>query len=150
MSVWMPLAKADLPVLARVAEKAIPAFASHRAQSKSLDERSAQIAELQSVATDNAASIKAVAEQLEETIRAVDRGVEETQARLNALETALRRTRIAALCVAAIALVALGRRDRRVARLTSFPKRPRALCSEEGGARSMRPRYIYLPCRSGR
>ena len=32
----------------------------------------------------------------------------ETQARLNALETALRRTRIAALCVAAIALVALG------------------------------------------
>ena len=108
MSVWMPLAKAALPVLARVAEKAIPAFASRRAQTKSLDEWSAQIAELQSVATDNAASIKAVAEQLEETIRAIDRGVEETQARLNALETALRRTRIAALCVAAIALVALG------------------------------------------
>jgi hypothetical protein len=108
MSAWMPLAKIALPVLSRVAERAIPAFAAHRAHTKSFDEQAAQIAELQAVATENAASIKAVAEQLEETIRAIDRGVEETHARLNALGTSLRRAQVVAGCAAALALVALG------------------------------------------
>lgn len=108
MPAWIPLAKIALPVLSRVAEKAIPAFAAHRAQTRSVDAQAAQIAELQSVATENAASIKAVAEQLEETVRAVDRGVEETHERLNALRASLRRAQVLAVCAAAVALVALG------------------------------------------
>ena len=78
MSAWMPLAKAALPVLAKVAQRAIPAFATRKAQ-KSLEEQSAQVGELQAVATENAASIRAVAEQLEETVRVVEKSAEEMQ-----------------------------------------------------------------------
>jgi hypothetical protein len=107
MPAWIPLAKVALPVLAKVAEKAIPAFTGRRSNAKSLEEQSAQIVELEAAVTENAASIKVVAEQLEETVRSVDRGAVEMQAQMRMLATTSKRLRIIALCACAVALVAL-------------------------------------------
>jgi methyl-accepting chemotaxis protein len=92
---WIPLAKTVLPYLTSLATSAIPAFASRKDHAKSLEAHADQTSELQAAATQSAASVKTLAEQLEKTIKAVDGGATAVEARFT--EVSGRLTKIAEL-----------------------------------------------------
>ena len=103
MPVWIPLAKTVLPYLASVVTSAIPAFAARKDHAKSLEAHSDQISELQATATQNAASVKTLAEQLEKTVKAVDE-MSERHSQMRALGIASLTVAVFAVCVAVVAL----------------------------------------------
>lgn len=72
MSAWIPLLKTALPYVVQVLSLAIPAFTSKTDDTKNLEFIPEQIKELQSAATQNAESVKVLAEQLKSTIEGID------------------------------------------------------------------------------
>jgi len=99
MAAWFgPAVKAILPYVSTIVAAAMPAFTTRKsddaaaAQAQLLQQ---QIAELQSAASQNAAHIKALAEQLQKTVAALAQGASAAE---------LRYRRIAALCIGAIIL----------------------------------------------
>jgi hypothetical protein len=104
MAAWfVPAVKAILPYVSTIVTAAIPVFTTRKsdeaaAQLKLLQQ---QIAELQSAASQNAVHIKALAEQLQKTVTALEQG---------ALLAEPRYRRIVALCIGAIIVscIALG------------------------------------------
>jgi hypothetical protein len=104
MAAWfVPAVKAILPYVSTIVTAAIPVFTTRKsdeaaAQLKLLQK---QIAELQSAASQNAVHIKALAEQLQKTVTALEQG---------ALLAEPRYRRIVALCIGAIIVscIALG------------------------------------------
>ena len=74
MPAWIPTLKAILPYLTDIVTTAIPAFSSRRNEDKSTDSVLKQIAELQNAVIKNAESIKLLAQQLEQTVEAVEEG----------------------------------------------------------------------------
>jgi hypothetical protein len=105
MAAWfVPAVKAILPYVSAIVGAAMPAFTTRKsndaaaAQSQLLQK---QIAELQSAASKNAVHIKALAEQLQKTVAALEQGAPLAESRFR---------RIAALCIGAIIVscIALG------------------------------------------
>ncbi|HUJ18570.1 MAG TPA: hypothetical protein VL197_11325 [Nitrospirota bacterium] len=105
MSAWfVPAVKAILPYVSAIVGAALPVFTRRKndeaaaAQAELLQK---QIAELQSAASQNAVRIKALAEQLQKTVTALEQGA-------SAAESRQRRT--AALCIGAVIVscIALG------------------------------------------
>ena len=101
MAVWLvPALKAVLPHLGTIISAALPAFTKKRAdaaanQALLLQE---QIAELQSAASQNAAHIKELAEQLQGTVAALEHAASIAQASLR---------RVFAICLVATAVCAI-------------------------------------------
>lgn len=75
MAAWLALLKAGLPYVADIVTSRLPVFTERREEAKnSADVMAQQIAELQQVAQHNAESIKALAEQLQQTVKALETG----------------------------------------------------------------------------
>jgi len=72
MSSWIPLIKTAIPYVVQVLSIAIPAFTSRSSHKESDDIVPEQVAELQAAATQNAESVKILAEQLKDTLEGVD------------------------------------------------------------------------------
>lgn len=72
MSTWIPLIKSAMPYVVQVLSIAVPAFTSRSAQKETDDIVPEQIAELQGAATQNAESVKILAEQLKASMEGVD------------------------------------------------------------------------------
>jgi hypothetical protein len=105
MAAWFgPAVKAILPYVSSIVAAAMPVFTARKndeaaaAQAPLLQQ---QIAELQSAASKNAVLTKALAEQLEKTVAALEQGASLAESRFR---------RMAALCTGAIIVscVALG------------------------------------------
>jgi hypothetical protein len=105
MAAWVvPAVKAILPYVSAIVGAAMPAFTTRKsddavaAQSQLLQK---QISELQSAASKNAVHIKELAEQLQKTVAALEKGASLAESRFR---------RIAALCIGAIIVscIALG------------------------------------------
>jgi hypothetical protein len=102
MAWFGPVVKAILPYVGSIVAASLPAFTTRKsdesAQAQLLHQ---QIAELQSAASQNAAHIRALAEQLHKTVTALEQAAALAEARS-------RRTR--AICIGAIVLscIALG------------------------------------------
>jgi hypothetical protein len=105
MAAWfVPTVKAILPYVSTVVAAAMPVFTTRKsdeaaaAQAQLLQQ---QIAELQSAASQNAVHIKALAEQLQKAVAALEQGASLAESRFR---------RIAALCIGAIIVscIALG------------------------------------------
>jgi hypothetical protein len=105
MAAWfVPAVKAILPYVSSIVTSAMPVFTTRKsdeaaaAQAQLLRQ---QIAELQSAASKNAQHIKALAEQLQKTVAALEQG---------ALGAEPRYRRIVALCIGAVVVtfIALG------------------------------------------
>ena len=104
MAGWVSL----LPKVVTVLDLALPAFTSSKDQKRSLDVHSGQIEELQSVAVQNAASIKDLAEQMRTTVQAVDRGAADLEQRLAHLERQRRLSGWLAGIAIVLAIIAIG------------------------------------------
>jgi len=72
MAAWIPLIKTALPYVVQVLSLAIPAFTSKADDKKTIEIIPEQIIELQSAATQNAESVKILAEQLKGAIEGID------------------------------------------------------------------------------
>jgi len=72
MAAWIPILKTALPYVVQVLSLAIPAFTSKSGEPKNLEFIPEQILELQSAATQNAESVKILAEQLKSTIEGIE------------------------------------------------------------------------------
>jgi len=74
MAAWIPLIKSAMPYVVQVLSIAIPAFTSRSSQKETVtdDIIPQQIVELQSAATQNAESVKILAEQLKGSMEGVD------------------------------------------------------------------------------
>jgi len=72
MSSWIPLIKTAIPYIVQVLSIAVPAFTSRSSQKEADDIVPEQIAELQGAATQNAESVRILAEQLKGTLEGVD------------------------------------------------------------------------------
>lgn len=108
MPAWLiPTLKAVLPHVGTIVSLAAPAFTKKTVAENQNALQQKQIAELQAAATQNAASIKELAEQLQTTITALEEAAAVAQSR---------HRRLLVLCVIAIVLsvAALG--------LTLFPE----------------------------
>ncbi len=78
MVAWATLLKAGLPYVADIVAERLPAFTKRQDEAKNVADLTAQqIAELQQAAQHNATSIKALAEQLQQTVKAVEAGAGE-------------------------------------------------------------------------
>lgn len=100
MAAWIPLIKTALPYVVQVLSIAIPAFTS-KADNKNSEVIPEQIAELQAAATQNAESVKILAEQLKGTIEGIDSAAIKLQQEL----VSLRRQYFIALTIAAVSLL---------------------------------------------
>jgi hypothetical protein len=105
MAAWFgPAIKAILPYVSSIVAAAMPVFTTRKsdeaaaAQAQLLQQ---QIAELQSAASQNAVHIKELAEQLQQTVAALEQGASLAESRFR---------RMAALCIGAIIVscIALG------------------------------------------
>ena len=102
MAWFGPVVKAILPYVGSIVAAALPAFTARKsdetAQAQLLHQ---QIEELQSAASQNAVHIKALAEQLQKTVVALEEGAALAEARSR---------RTTAICIAAIVVscIALG------------------------------------------
>ncbi len=85
MAAWLPVIKASLPYVTQVITAAIPAFTSKSASAQPNELFPKQIAELQSAATRNAESVKALATQLKGTIEGIDSAANKLQQELKDL-----------------------------------------------------------------
>jgi len=105
---WLlPAVKLILPHVGNIVAAAKPAFTKHR-EAADKTTVAQQIAELQSAATENAALVKELAEQLQLTITALEQGAAQTQERvrrLYAISVFAVLIALAALLVGIIALV---------------------------------------------
>jgi len=72
MAAWLPLIKTALPYVVQVVSIAVPAFTSKSDDKKINEIIPQQITELQTAATQNAESVKILAEQLKGTIEGID------------------------------------------------------------------------------
>ena len=72
MSSWIPLIKTAIPYVVQVLSIAIPAFTSRSSSKETDDIVPEQIAELQGAVTQNAESVKVLAEHLKGTLEGVD------------------------------------------------------------------------------
>lgn len=101
MAAWLlPAVKAILPYLSSIVTATMPVFTKRKsdeaaAQAQLLQQ---QIAELQSAASQNAAHIKELAEQLQKTVAALEQGA-------SLAESRFRRT--AALCIGALVVACI-------------------------------------------
>ena len=82
MAGWLPILKAVLPHLTAVITSAIPHF-SNRGSPDSIPQ---QIAELQIAATKNAESLRVLAEQVEQIVRATEQGATSLEQALTRIE----------------------------------------------------------------
>ena len=82
MAGWLPILKAVLPHLTTVITSAIPHF-SNRGSPDSIPQ---QIAELQIAATKNAESLRVLAEQVEQIVRATEQGATSLEQALTRIE----------------------------------------------------------------
>lgn len=71
MAAWLPLVKATLPYLAKIAAETIPAFTKSSAEKPDELIRK-QIAELQNAVTQNAESVRVLSKQLQDTIAGIE------------------------------------------------------------------------------
>ncbi len=101
MPAWLPILKAALPYVTQIVTTAIPVFSAKTPASKGDDVLSRQISELQSAATQNAESIRVLAEKLQATIQGIDAAANTLQKGL----ITLKRLVIGALLLAVIALL---------------------------------------------
>ena len=101
MAAWLPLIKTALPYVVQVVSIAVPAFTSKADDKKIKEIIPQQITELQSAATQNAESVKILAEQLKETIEGVDAAAVKIQQEI----TFLRRLCAMAIFIAVISLI---------------------------------------------
>lgn len=85
MAAWIPLLKTALPYVVQVLSVAIPAFTSKAGDKKTIEVIPEQIVELQSAATQNAESVKILAEQLKGTIEGIDNAASKLQEELKLL-----------------------------------------------------------------
>ena len=85
MAAWIPLLKTALPYVVQVLSLAIPAFTSKTGDTKNLEFIPEQIQELQSAATQNAESVKVLAEQLKSTIEGIDAAAVKLQQEVKSL-----------------------------------------------------------------
>jgi len=105
MAAWfVPAVKAILPYVSTIVAAAMPVFTtrkSNEAAAAQVQLLQQQIAELQTAASQNAANVKALAEQLQKTVVALEQG---------ALGAEPKYRRIAMLCIGAIIVscIALG------------------------------------------
>jgi hypothetical protein len=99
MAAWLlPAAKAILPYVSSIIAAALPVFTSRKSDEAATAQTGLlqqQITELQSAASQNAAHIKELAEQMRKTITSLEQGA-------SIAESRFRRT--SALCIAAIAV----------------------------------------------
>ncbi len=98
MAWFMPAVKVILPYLSPILGAALPVFSSRKGDEAAAAQASLvqqQITELQTATSQNAAHVKELAEQLRNTVAALEQGAAIADARLK---------RISALCIAAIAV----------------------------------------------
>ena len=105
MPAWLPILKAALPYVTQIVTTAIPVFSAKAPASKGDDVLSRQISELQSAATQNAESIRVLAEKLQETIQGIDGAANTLQKEL----ITIKRLVIGAFLLAIIALLLAAR-----------------------------------------
>lgn len=80
MSAWLALIKAGLPYIAEIVADNLPVFTKRKEPSPNpADLMSQQIAELQQAVQHNAESIKALAEQLQQTLKALEAAAAEQE-----------------------------------------------------------------------
>lgn len=89
MAAWIPILKASLPFLTQIVATTLPAFTSKPDASKADPVTVKQIAELQKAATQNAETIRVLAEKLQQTIEGVDQAAAELQKQNSRLKNAL-------------------------------------------------------------
>ncbi len=104
MAAWIPLIKTAMPYVAQVLSIAIPAFTARSANKKTDDIIPKQITELQEAVTQNAESVKILAEQLKGTIEGVDAAAIKLQQELDLYR---RRSVLAMIVAVASAIVAV-------------------------------------------
>lgn len=100
MAAWIPLIKSAMPYVVQVLSIAIPAFTARSAHKEADDIVPEQIAELQSAATQNAESVKILAEQLKGSMEGVDAAAVKLQREL----VFLRSLSVIAIVIAVISL----------------------------------------------
>lgn len=82
MAAWLPIVKTALPIIGEIVRVARPMF-TERPKSAERDELTVQqIKELQSAATQNSDSVKALAAQVQTTFEAMESAATDLQARL--------------------------------------------------------------------
>lgn len=101
MAAWIPLIKTALPYVVQVLSIAIPAFTSKADNTKNSEIIPEQIAELQSAVTQNAASVKILAEQLKGTIEGIDSAAIKIQQEI----VSLRRLCLIAILITVVSIV---------------------------------------------
>lgn len=101
MAAWIPVVKSAMPYVVQVLSIAIPAFTSRSANREVKDIVPEQIAELQTAVTQNAESVKILAEQLKGSMEGVDTAALKLQQEL----VLLRRLSIIAIVVAVFSVV---------------------------------------------
>jgi secreted trypsin-like serine protease len=98
MAWLMPAVKAILPYLSPIIAATLPVFSSRKGDEAAANQASLvqqQITELQTATSQNAAHVKELAEQLRNTVAALEQGAEIAESRFR---------RTTALCIAAIAV----------------------------------------------
>ncbi len=98
---WLPVLKASLPYITQVVSVAIPAFTSKPESSKADPVVAKQIEELQLAATNNAESIRGLAEKLQETIEGLETAAADAQKQVS-------RFKILLAGLSVVSIVALG------------------------------------------
>ena len=110
MAWFMPAVKAILPYLSPIITATLPVFSSRKGDEAAAAQASLvqqQITELQTATSQNAANIKELAEQLRNTVAALEQGAAIAEARLKKisfLSFAAIAVSVIALCVSGIAL----------------------------------------------
>lgn len=100
MAAWIPILKATLPLLTQVVATTLPAFTAKPESSKADPVTVKQIEELQTAATQNAESIRVLAEKLQQTIE----GIENTAVDLHKQNAMLKKTLVIMSVLVVIAL----------------------------------------------
>ncbi len=95
MAAWLPVLKTVLPYVTSIVTTAVPAFTA-----KKDNER---IVELQEAVKHNAESVRVLAEQLQRTVQAIEKGAVSTERTLKRAQ----RVSIASLAIAAAALLSV-------------------------------------------
>lgn len=104
MAAWIPIIKSAMPYVVQVLSIAVPAFTSRSSSRESDELIPQQIAELQNAATQNAESVKILAEQLKGSMEGVDVAAVKLQQEL----VLLRRLSFIAIAVSVISVIVAG------------------------------------------
>jgi len=109
MAAWLPALKAVLPYVTNIVTTAIPVFTARKGQDRAIETTAQQITELQGAATQNAESVKVLAEQLQRTVVAVEQAAVNAERSMRLLRLLFAAAACLALAALAVALVALVR-----------------------------------------